>query len=95
LSNGLAEQVENIHEEANLTVKLLFEPKDRTGKSGRNYYATIKQNMCVVCGKDENHVRRSIVPREYKMYFPGNEIENLNCINKLLFSRERKGPQIT
>ncbi|XP_059489522.1 exonuclease 3'-5' domain-containing protein 2 [Neocloeon triangulifer] len=72
LSCSLAEVVENVNG-ASLTVKLLFEPKDRSGKDGRNYYASIKQNICVVCGSESNHVKKCIVPREYKMHFPERE----------------------
>jgi hypothetical protein len=73
LQQGLAEKVDSVQENVSLTVKLCFEPKGRSGKDGRNYYANLKQNMCVVCGSEVNHVRKSVVPREYKMYFPGNK----------------------
>ena len=49
-----------------LTVKLKFEP---TGKL--KYYLTLKENICVVCGKDGAFLRKSIgVPREYRKHYP-------------------------
>lgn len=81
LQQGLAEKVDSIHENVSLTVKLCFEPKGRAVKDGRNYYATLKQNLCVVCGSEKNHVRKSVVPREYKIFFPGN-IRRKNFLQK-------------
>ena len=53
-----------------LTVRLKFEPSGRPeGKSGE-YYLSVKQNICVVCGKDQSFLRKSIVPHEYRKYFP-------------------------
>ncbi|XP_065344080.1 exonuclease 3'-5' domain-containing protein 2 [Cloeon dipterum] len=75
VSSGLAEVVENVDNQATLTVRLLFEPKVRSGKDGRNYYATLKRNICVVCGSDKQDslVKRCIVPREYKIHFPDRD----------------------
>ena len=53
-----------------LTVRLKFEPSGRPeGRSGE-YYLSVKQNICVVCGKDQSFLRKSIVPHEYRKYFP-------------------------
>ena len=53
-----------------LTVRLKFEPSGRPeGKSGK-YYLSVKENICVVCGKDKSFLRKSIVPHEYRKYFP-------------------------
>ena len=50
-----------------LTVKLKFEP---TGKL-KYYLKTLKENICVVCGKDGAFLRKSIgVPREYRKHYP-------------------------
>ena len=53
-----------------LTVRLKFEPSGRPeGRSGE-YYLTVKENICVVCGKGDSFLRKSIVPHEYRKYFP-------------------------
>jgi len=53
-----------------LTVRLKFEPSGRPeGKAGE-YYLSVKPNVCVVCGKDESFSRKSVVPHEYRKYFP-------------------------
>ncbi|KXJ13471.1 exonuclease 3'-5' domain-containing protein 2 [Exaiptasia diaphana] len=51
------------------TVKLKFEPSARPD-DGDSYYLTFKQNVCVVCGGEENYSRKNIVPHEYRKYFP-------------------------
>ena len=48
-----------------LTLKLHFEPAGRPGED-REYYLQNKENMCVVCGTEENCVRKNIVPHEYR-----------------------------
>ncbi|XP_054828778.1 exonuclease 3'-5' domain-containing protein 2 isoform X2 [Eublepharis macularius] len=50
-------------------VKLLFEPSGRP-ESQVDYYLTVKENMCVVCGKTESYIRKNIVPHEYRRHFP-------------------------
>jgi len=53
-----------------LVVRLKFEPSGRPeGKAGE-YYASVKPNICVVCGKEESYLRKNIVPHEYRRYFP-------------------------
>ncbi|XP_026323409.1 exonuclease 3'-5' domain-containing protein 2 isoform X2 [Hyposmocoma kahamanoa] len=53
-----------------LTVRLRFEPAGRSvGDVGR-YYQLTKENKCVVCGKTESYIRKNVVPREYRKYFP-------------------------
>lgn len=52
------------------TVKLSFEPSGRAlGEVGK-YYTQIKVNQCVVCGCNEKFIRKNVVPREYRKYFP-------------------------
>ena len=51
--------------EAPLTLKLHFEPAGRPGED-REYYLQNKENICVVCGTEENCVRKNIVPHEYR-----------------------------
>ena len=48
-----------------LTVKLKFEPAGRP-VSESNYYLQEKENICVVCGKEDSFIRKNIVPREYR-----------------------------
>ncbi|KPJ17820.1 Exonuclease 3'-5' domain-containing protein 2 [Papilio machaon] len=53
-----------------LTVRLRFEPSGRSvGDVGR-YYQLTKENKCVVCGGDNSYIRKNVVPREYRKYFP-------------------------
>ncbi|NWX47063.1 EXD2 protein, partial [Steatornis caripensis] len=50
-------------------VKLRFEPSGRP-ESKVDYYLTVKENLCVVCGKRESYIRKNIVPHEYRRHFP-------------------------
>ncbi|NXG76274.1 EXD2 protein, partial [Baryphthengus martii] len=50
-------------------VKLQFEPSGRP-ESQVDYYLTVKENLCVVCGKRESYIRKNIVPHEYRKHFP-------------------------
>ncbi|NXI43895.1 EXD2 protein, partial [Galbula dea] len=50
-------------------VKLRFEPSGRP-ESQVDYYLTVKENLCVVCGKRESYIRKNIVPHEYRKHFP-------------------------
>ncbi|XP_026484497.2 exonuclease 3'-5' domain-containing protein 2 [Vanessa tameamea] len=53
-----------------LTVRLRFEPAGRSvGDVGR-YYQLTKENKCVVCGAKDSYIRKNVVPREYRKYFP-------------------------
>ncbi|XP_005089945.1 exonuclease 3'-5' domain-containing protein 2 [Aplysia californica] len=52
-----------------LTVRLRFEPANRPDTE-RNYYLQVKENLCVVCGHDQDYVRKFIIPYEYRKYFP-------------------------
>ncbi|XP_046487671.1 exonuclease 3'-5' domain-containing protein 2 [Neodiprion pinetum] len=52
------------------TVRLKFEPSGRAqGEVGR-YYTQVKINRCVVCGATDKFIRKNVVPREYRKYFP-------------------------
>ncbi|KAM8807079.1 exonuclease 3'-5' domain-containing protein 2 [Eudromia elegans] len=50
-------------------VKLRFEPSGRP-ESEVDYYLTVKENLCVVCGKRESYIRKNVVPHEYRRHFP-------------------------
>ncbi|XP_023954767.2 exonuclease 3'-5' domain-containing protein 2 [Bicyclus anynana] len=53
-----------------LKVRLRFEPAGRSvGDVGR-YYQLTKENKCVVCGAHDSYIRKNVVPREYRKYFP-------------------------
>lgn len=51
------------------TVQLKFEPSGRPG-SEDSYYLNFKDNICVVCGRDDSYLRKNVVPHEYRRYFP-------------------------
>ncbi|KAM6466770.1 exonuclease 3'-5' domain-containing protein 2 isoform 1-T2 [Liasis olivaceus] len=51
------------------TVRLQFEPAGRP-ESTVDYYLTVKENLCVVCGKKESYIRKNVVPHEYRKHFP-------------------------
>lgn len=52
------------------TVRLKFEPAGRAVGETGEYYRTPKANQCVVCGESEKYIRKNVVPREYRKYFP-------------------------
>ncbi|XP_043266269.1 exonuclease 3'-5' domain-containing protein 2 [Colletes gigas] len=52
------------------TVRLKFEPSGRAVGEVGQYYTQVKINRCVVCGASEKFIRKNVVPREYRKYFP-------------------------
>lgn len=52
------------------TVRLNFEPAARAVGTTGKFYQTPKANQCVVCGDAERYIRKNVVPREYRKYFP-------------------------
>lgn len=66
IKRELGELVEN----EPFTVKLKFEPSGRALGEVGQYYTQVKVNQCVVCGTSENFIRKNVVPREYRKYFP-------------------------
>ncbi|KAL6262820.1 hypothetical protein P5V15_005610 [Pogonomyrmex californicus] len=52
------------------TVRLNFEPSGRALGEVGQYYTQVKLNQCVVCGCTEKFIRKNVVPREYRKYFP-------------------------
>ncbi|XP_047740326.1 exonuclease 3'-5' domain-containing protein 2-like [Hyalella azteca] len=68
VDNDLGEVVQ----EDPLIVRLNFEPTGRPQKEGADgyFYLNERQNVCVVCGKDESYIRKNVVPHEYRKYFP-------------------------
>jgi hypothetical protein len=71
ISKGLATLVS----EEPYTVKLNFEPSGRSMEGEEawvddQYYATDRENKCVVCGGKENFSRFHIVPTLYRTHFP-------------------------
>lgn len=52
------------------TVRLKFEPAGRAVGEVGDYYRSAKENRCVVCGETENLIRKNVVPREYRKFFP-------------------------
>lgn len=63
-------------------VQLLFEPSGRPD-SQQDYYLTAKENLCVVCGKEDSYIRKNIVPHEYRRHFP-TEMKDHNSHDILL-----------
>ncbi|XP_041972603.1 exonuclease 3'-5' domain-containing protein 2 [Aricia agestis] len=66
IDKGLAEKISTDP----LTVRLKFEPAGRSVGDVGKYYQLKKENKCVVCGQDNSYIRKNIVPREYRKYFP-------------------------
>ena len=50
-------------------MRLKFEPSGRP-QAEDSYYLSFKENVCVVCGRDESYLRKSIVPHDYRRHFP-------------------------
>lgn len=55
-----------------LTVRLNFEPSGRAMGEVGEYYTQTKVNQCVVCGAEDEFVKKNVVPKEYRKNFPGN-----------------------
>lgn len=53
-----------------LAIRLNFEPAGRNVGEAGKYYATLKENKCVVCGFSHSYIRKNVVPREYRRLFP-------------------------
>lgn len=66
----LAKQLGVIVNEDPLTVRLKFEPSGRALGEVGQYYTQVKVNRCVVCGVSDRFIRKNVVPREYRKYFP-------------------------
>lgn len=64
-NRGLAEIVCNDPH----TIRLLFQPKG-LGKAGQPYYLQVLDNMCVVCGLQDDLTKHHCVPICYRQYFP-------------------------
>lgn len=66
IAKGLAVLVK----EEPYTVRLIFEPSGRATGNVGDFDKQLKVNQCVVCGHDESYIRKYVVPREYRKYFP-------------------------
>ncbi|KAF7998414.1 hypothetical protein HCN44_009812 [Aphidius gifuensis] len=66
VSKGLGKTVS----EDPFTVRLNFEPVSRGFAEVDKYYTQVRTNQCVVCGSFDNFIKKNIVPREYRKYFP-------------------------
>ncbi|XP_077587726.1 exonuclease 3'-5' domain-containing protein 2 [Stigmatopora nigra] len=71
-----------LHSEDPFVVRLLFEPSGRPD-SQEDYYLTSKDNLCVVCGREDSYIRKNIVPHEYRRHFP-SEMKDHNSHDVLL-----------
>ncbi|XP_048757461.2 exonuclease 3'-5' domain-containing protein 2-like isoform X2 [Ostrea edulis] len=65
IEKGLAEKVSDDP----LRVRLNFEPQGRPD-SQEDYYLQQKDNICVVCGSGEHLIRKQVIPKEYRRFFP-------------------------
>ncbi|KAM3960146.1 exonuclease 3'-5' domain-containing 2 [Aphomia sociella] len=63
-------QLADVVNEEPLTVRLRFEPAGRSVGLVGLYYQLTKENKCVVCGSANSYIRKNVVPREYRKYFP-------------------------
>lgn len=67
VSKGLGTTVEN---EQTFTVRLNFEPAGMPVGEVGEYYQSKRENKCVVCGREDELIRKNVVPHEYRKYFP-------------------------
>ena len=66
----VTKELGEVIKEEPFTVKLKFEPSGRALGEVGQYYTQVKLNQCVVCGTAEKFIRKNVVPREYRKYFP-------------------------
>lgn len=66
ISKGLARLIQ----EEPYTVRLNFEPSGRATGNVGDFDRTLKVNQCVVCGHNESYIRKYVIPREYRKFFP-------------------------
>ncbi|GAB0096872.1 Exonuclease 3'-5' domain-containing protein 2 [Sergentomyia squamirostris] len=66
VTKGLADVIK----EDPYTLRLKFEPSGRATGNVGDFDKTIKVNQCVVCGKKESYIRKYVIPREYRKFFP-------------------------
>ncbi|XP_070492794.1 exonuclease 3'-5' domain-containing protein 2-like [Chironomus tepperi] len=67
VSKGLGTLVES---EPTFTVRLNFKPAGMPVGEVGEYYQAKKENKCVVCGREDELIRKNVVPHEYRRYFP-------------------------
>lgn len=66
----VAKELATLITEEPYTIRLTFEPAGRAVGEVGKYYTIPKENKCVVCGKEDTFIRKNVVPREYRKYFP-------------------------
>lgn len=64
------------------TIQLIFQPGG-LGNHNDKYYLADKENICVVCGQNEELTKHHVLPRCFRKYFP-NHIKNDNSHDVLL-----------
>lgn len=67
ISKGLGTEIER---DRTFTVRLNFEPAGMPVGEVGEYYQSKKENRCVVCGREDELIRKNVVPHEYRKYFP-------------------------
>ena len=83
LSRELAEIVSDGEE---IVARFLFEPKG-FGWAYDDYFLSVKDNICVVCGIDSELTRHHVIPYCYRRYFP-DEIKSHNSYDIVLLCIE-------
>ncbi|XP_011498091.1 PREDICTED: exonuclease 3'-5' domain-containing protein 2 [Ceratosolen solmsi marchali] len=66
----ISKQLGEVVHQNPFTVKLKFEPSGRALGDVGKYYTQVKINQCVVCGASDKFIKKNVVPREYRKYFP-------------------------
>ncbi|XP_066278735.1 exonuclease 3'-5' domain-containing protein 2-like [Branchiostoma lanceolatum] len=74
LQRGLGELIS----EDPLTVQLKFEPSGRPSSQDDQYYLSVKENVCCVCGRSESYIRKNVVPHDYRRHFPREMKDHLS-----------------
>lgn len=59
-----------IEDDPTFTVRLNFEPAGMPVGEVGEYYQSKRENKCVVCGREDELIRKNVVPHEYRKYFP-------------------------
>lgn len=67
VSKGLGTE---ISQEPTYIVRLNFEPAGRANGEVGEYYRSVRENRCVVCGQTNDLIRKNVIPHEYRKYFP-------------------------
>ncbi|RVE52065.1 hypothetical protein evm_003343 [Chilo suppressalis] len=79
----IEKELADLVKESPFTVRLRFEPAARSVGEVGQYYQIAKENCCVVCGNTNSYIKKNVVPREYRRYFP-EVMKDHSCHDVLL-----------